>query len=656
MSLSRVRARREGRERREEASGASASASGKGRAGGQSARSSRNTDYTGWTQQERQALYLGANCRFGVRLGSSRSTTTTVASLNGSTASSSSYSLGFDWDADIVFVEVDVPVCLADALVPETEPSSLRCPISLDVLELPVMTPCGHVFSLVSLVTDMVVVREGRSAPCPMCGVVVGARELKPVRVRVVGRVGRNGVGRWRLVRVGARAGEDGDDWVEVVGKGDVGEGEGDGDGEGDAGVVQPRVRCLDVDGRFRQVREVENPEALWRFYVRRLAARSEEVAVEGGEESGCLYLGYVAAIDVVVDIARRMVDGDGDGERERGTEVVNRLRDEVAGVIASSKGEVARVRRQARLDEEFPSLGGNAAGTGAGAGTGDEEVRCRARRREREGGIRGKKKLGDAAPDESCSFYQSADGQRLFLNALNTEMLRAAGFPPVFDAKVLDLARYEQTVATKTSKRRDAVGFPFRHVPLGASVGVCEVDLSGVVSEDVLAAFRERVEKNREEREQKAMRAFLESQRRQKEALALKQAEVDAVAAMMRSMPRLGVGDGAEEEGAEGERAEEEEEERLPSSSSTPSWAILTKDGFAATGPSLGGSPASVASPPLASSSWGQGGVSAWGVSTGPSPASASWMPDVPLDTAMGSGKGKKKVTLFSSSTARRY
>ena len=160
-------------------------------------------------------------------------------------------------------------------------------------------------------------------------------------------------------------------------------------------------------------------------------------------------------------------------------------------------------------------------------------------------------------------------------------------------------------------------------------------------------------------------MRAFLDSQRRQKEALALKQAEVDAVAAMMRSMPRLGVGDGAEEEEGADREEEEGEEERLPSSSSTPSWAILAKDGFAATGPSLGGSPASVASPPLASS-WGQGGVSAWGASTGPSSASASasasWMPDVPLDTAAGSGggggggKGKKKITLFSSSTARRY
>ena len=415
-----------------------------------------------WTRQERQALYLAANCRFGLRLGAAGDgaggpgSPGSGAGPGAGSGSGGRFSLGFDWDDDVVFLEIDV---VRDK---ETEnwgrdeensrvtSSALLCPISLDTLELPFMTPCGHVFSLVSLVTDMVV-REGSweslgslrsggprcrlSGPCPMCGVEVAARELKPVRVRVVERVERNGVGRWRLMR---RRGGEGDGEACAVG----GENESESENKkankkankktnstdsSNRGIRQFGVMHVDaLEGVFGSRMYVENPEVLYRYVVCRLAARSEEVAEEGGAESGCRYLGYLTAIDVVVEMAKRMM-----GEEEGG-QVGRRLREDVGGVIAWCRGEVARVRRQARLDEEFPSLDGSgSAGKESMVDIERLTVRCRS-------GTSGKDVVKTEGPGKRVSetpetsyFYQSADGQRVFLNALNTEMLCEAGCVP---------------------------------------------------------------------------------------------------------------------------------------------------------------------------------------------------------------------------------
>ena len=215
----------------------------------------------------------------------------------------------------------------------------------------------------------------------------------------------------------------------------------------------------------------------------------------------------------------------------------------------------------------------------------------------------------------------------------------------------------FEQTMATKATKAMKATtagkGAAFlANVPLGASVGICEVDLSGVVSEEVMEKFRDEIDRKRDERERKAKTAFLENQRREKEALKANQAAADAVTAMMRSMPRLGGGGNDVDDGGGGDVVDNVDDGRFPSDPNTPSWAILAKEGFAATGPSLGGSPSTNAVVPPSTS---------WGASMA-SPASSSWMPD--LETLQrdagpkaAGGKGKKKVMLLSSSAnQRRY
>ena len=75
-----------------------------------------------------------------------------------------------DWD-DVVFLDMEAPIS-SDGV------SGMRCPISLDDVELPYITPCGHVFGLVPLLTDMLMKHDGvirGTSPCPICNVEICA-------------------------------------------------------------------------------------------------------------------------------------------------------------------------------------------------------------------------------------------------------------------------------------------------------------------------------------------------------------------------------------------------------------------------------------------------------------------------------------------------
>ena len=633
----------------------------------------RQDQYEGWSQQERSALYLSANCRFGLldsqAVRSASASADLWADIPQSSTVSRKFSLGFDWDDDVVFLEMDVQAGLGtsgELVSGSLRDERLRCPISLDTLELPVVTPCGHVFSLVSVATDMVL-REAMHGPCPICTKDIVARELKPLKVRVVDVVERNGVVSWRLMR-----------------KGEGGVIACEGNRVVDKCVAKDEMKSsfsypivMSDESRFQDRVVVENPEDLYRYMVCRLAARSEEVAAEGGSESEYFYLGYVTAIDIVVEIAKRMI------ARLRGEDaglaMASKLRAHVEAALSASKRRMEMVRRQERFDQDFPSLvvaegrdvvsdvdiatlrvrcrslgGRDGRGPRAGdaAGMTDAAATKRATvETMKTGGQRNSAGNGH----KNVHFYQSADGQRYYLNDLNTEMLRRAGLPDVVSgARVLDIETYEQTVVT-----RRAVGQKlYAHVPLSAMIGICEVDLKGIVPEDVMDEFKERVDKNREERESKALKAFLDQQDRRKAVLAAKKAAEDAVSAMLDSMPRLGVGTGQEGEDKHVEDAVEDTSG--PIDSDTPSWAILAKDGFAATGPSLGGSPSSAPSPLSMSQQsppvWGTSPVPEWGPSMATS--RSSWAPpDVTANLSKQKSGGKgKKVTLFSSSSGRNY
>jgi len=260
---------------------------------------------------------------------------------------------------------------------------------------------------------------------------------------------------------------------------------------------------------------------------------------------------------------------------------------------------------------------------------------------------------------DTAACFYQSADGQRVYLDGLNVDMLRQAGLPEMISAKILDVEVFEQTPATRKGRRM------FSHAPLSATLAVCEVDLSPVVPEAVMQAFKARVDENRASRESKALKAFLDKQRRQKAADAAKQAEADAVVAMMKSMPRLGLESGDDKNARDNDL---KPESNSTSASNTPSWAVLAKDGFAATGPSLSSlgddaeSPISQqahgSSPPIWGTSppvWGTvGTVGAAGAVA--SPAWGSLTNRKPASKPASGGSKRTKNVLFSSSSNRQY
>ena len=616
----------------------------------------RQGQYEGWSQQERSALYLSAHCRFGLcclsDAGSLRLSGAAGPTQSGTGLSQNKFSLGFDWDDDVVFLEMDVTVGAAGPVSSKDgrsgtcsgsplENERLRCPISLDTLELPVVLPCGHVFSLISLATDLVL-RETLCGPCPICTREVAARELKPLQVRVLDPVERNRAGTWRLMRL---VGEDGEKVAACVGSG---EGhcrvEDRHAAENHGGVEGMRFFSYPIDmpdgSRFQERVMVENPEDLYRYMVCCLATRSEEVAAEGGAESGHFYLGYVTAIDIVVEIARRMVT------RLRGLDagaaVVVRLRADVDGVIAANKRKMVSVRRQERFDQEFPSLvTSGCVQEAAVVDLGSLRVQCRGSNI----GVGQRRKEVD---ETTRHFYQSGDGQRYYLNELNTDMLRRAGLPLLVSGpRVLDVEVYEQTMATRNARGHEMYGI----VPLSATIGVCEVDLRGFVPEGVTDEFKAQVDKNREERENKALKAFMDHQDRQKAAKAARQAEAEAVTAMLESMPRLGV-TGPDEGLQLGDMGDMGEGASDPI---TPSWAILAKDGFAATGPSLGGPALGGSSSP--SPVLGTSPNPAWGPSMSSATLASSWAPtDMTsnLSKTKTGGKGKK-VTLFSSSSGRR-
>lgn len=86
--------------------------------------------------------------------------------------------------------------------------------------------------------------------------------------------------------------------------------------------------------------------------------------------------------------------------------------------------------------------------------------------------------------------FHQSSDGQALFLHPFSIKMLRNhfgpsyASFPPIL--KVPVLAVEHEVMTAELGKRYKHVN----HLPIGCHFGLCEVDLSGIVSEECVALF----------------------------------------------------------------------------------------------------------------------------------------------------------------------
>lgn len=91
--------------------------------------------------------------------------------------------------------------------------------------------------------------------------------------------------------------------------------------------------------------------------------------------------------------------------------------------------------------------------------------------------------------------FYQSEDGRYLFLDDINVDMLiesfgSLSKAPDVIEAKILNS---QALVIGESDVRSDS---EFSHLPSGAEIKLVLVDLSGIVSSDVVGKFRAKIKR----------------------------------------------------------------------------------------------------------------------------------------------------------------
>jgi len=114
--------------------------------------------------------------------------------------------------------------------------------------------------------------------------------------------------------------------------------------------------------------------------------------------------------------------------------------------------------------------------------------------------------------PRQVFYFYQSSDGQPIFLHALNVQMLvkqygALEKCPPVIQAQIL-----EKEGAVMSDQLRDRLRY-LKHLPVSTNFEVAELELCGLVDKETMAAFREQVEARRRARSRK----LREERRREK-------------------------------------------------------------------------------------------------------------------------------------------
>ncbi len=111
----------------------------------------------------------------------------------------------------------------------------------------------------------------------------------------------------------------------------------------------------------------------------------------------------------------------------------------------------------------------------------------------------------GQQQPKETFYFYQSSDGQSIFLHALNVQMLvkeygSLERCPKVIRGRIL-----ERDTAVMTEELRQKLRY-LRHLPVTASFEVCEIELSeSLVSQDTLAEFQAQTDARHRRRQRRA-------------------------------------------------------------------------------------------------------------------------------------------------------
>ena len=115
-------------------------------------------------------------------------------------------------------------------------------------------------------------------------------------------------------------------------------------------------------------------------------------------------------------------------------------------------------------------------------------------------------------SPKNVFYFYQSSDGQPIFLHALNVQMLiheygSLEACPSKIRGKIV-----EKDNASMTEELRNRLRY-LRHMPLTSSFEVCEIQLAHFVSKETLNEFTAQIETRRRKRNRRAR----EERRREK-------------------------------------------------------------------------------------------------------------------------------------------
>lgn len=105
--------------------------------------------------------------------------------------------------------------------------------------------------------------------------------------------------------------------------------------------------------------------------------------------------------------------------------------------------------------------------------------------------------------PRQVFYFYQSSDGQPIFLHALNVQMLvkqfgTLEKCPTVIKAKIL-----EKEGSVMTEELRDRLRY-LRHLPVPTNFEVAELEMNQMLSEETMKLFKDQVEKRKRNRDRK--------------------------------------------------------------------------------------------------------------------------------------------------------
>jgi len=540
-----------------------------------------------------------------------------------------------DW-GDVVLVRMSLP-------------ADYRCPISLDTLTLPYITPCGHVFSLISIVGHMM----SRSPelrgviPCPLCSVGIIAKDIRPVQRARYSSIEQGEVTKFCLLRRHKES-----NVLERIPRA----------GSQDATQEHPHHQpcCRDefypgVLDTFCKITLISNPENIWIYIVSKLTHECDMMRCEGeSQEANMLVPIFLAATEFVLQHSRDWMERRSTLLQERqeelkqsdqeksivldSDEIMRKLHDRIHVIeIKCQAKQESRLHQQA-IDREFPSLVTQKdIPEDLESFSGDldkfqvpvQHVRSM---------------YGEWSVDSCWSMYQAFDGQFVFLSPFCMKILlcwrdKTGELPSEIDGQVLDTESIVQSEDTR--KRYKPISF----VPIGATFSICDVDLEGLVPRDVLDLFSAEIKQKQAKRiqQEKIRQRKLRREAKASAALAVQEKDVPPSAAELAAMPQLSPS------------GDEEVQRSFQSLSmrGESSFARIAQLGFAATGPALHENQSRQAgtsgtSPPSTSSVWAQ---SLSRVSSRDSDSQASHG----LERGKKKEKKEKKV-LFSAASQRQY